>query len=191
MTNTFDQKKLDEAVAYATKMHEGIKRKGTDIPYIVHPLEAMAIVETISHDIELMAAAVLHDVIEDTDATYDDIKERFGKRVADIVLSESTTEIPNYKKMTWVESRQKAIDLLKMAPIDVKIVALGDKLSNMRAIHTDFKKLGDSFWQRFRVKDPKIHKWRYYELLNCFEGLENTNAYKEFKKLVIDTFNGV
>ena len=191
MNKYYDTSLVDKAIIYATNKHKNTRRKGKDIPYIIHPLEAMAIVETITDDNELLAAAVLHDVIEDTDATYEDLKKEFGKRVADIVLDESTTEIPNYKNMTWVESRQAGIDSLKKANLDTKIVALGDKLSNMRAINSDFKKNGDEFWLRFKVTDPKIHKWRYYELLNCFEGLEDTNAYKEFKKLVIETFNGI
>ena len=150
----------------------------------------MSIVASITDDHELMAAAALHDLIEDTDVTYDDIKLEFGKRVADIVAAESINLLPNYDKLSWVEAKQLAIDKLKEAPIDVKIIALSDKLSNMRAINNDYRLNGEDFWNRFKIKDKNIHKWRYNALLECFEELKDTRAYKEFKHLVIETFNG-
>ena len=69
---------LDKAIIFATKAHSGARRKGTNVPYIVHPIEAAAIVSTMTDDEEVIAAAVLHDVIEDTDATEDDLYARFG-----------------------------------------------------------------------------------------------------------------
>ena len=181
---------IDKAITYATKHHEGVSRKGKKIPYILHPLEAMSIVATITDDNELIAAAALHDLIEDTDVTYDDIKLEFGKRIADIVAAESINLLPNYDRLSWVEAKQLAIDKLKEAPIDVKIIALSDKLSNMRAINNDYRLNGEEFWNRFKIKDKNIHKWRYNALLECFEELKDTRAYKEFKYLVFETFNG-
>ena len=63
------------------------------MPYIVHPLEAMAIVANITSDPELISAAALHDVIEDTKYTYEDLQAKFGKRVADLVKAESDEEV--------------------------------------------------------------------------------------------------
>ena len=64
---------LDKAIVFATKAHSGSFRKGTTTPYIVHPMEASAIVATMTDDKIILAAAVLHDVVEDTDYTIDDI----------------------------------------------------------------------------------------------------------------------
>ena len=75
--------------------------------------------------------------------------------------------------------------------IDTKMIALADKLSNMRAIHNDYKKIGNEVWLRFNEHDPKLHKWRSNELLKCFIELKDTQAFMEFKWLVIDTFQGV
>ena len=87
--NNLDTELVDRAIIYATYGHKNTRRKGNNIPYILHPLEAMGIVASITDDQELIAAAALHDLIEDTDITYDDIKNEFGKRIADIVLNES------------------------------------------------------------------------------------------------------
>ena len=191
MNDYLNTELIDKAIKFAVDSHKNTKRKGNLIPYIVHPMEAMSIVATITEDQELLAAAALHDVIEDTDVTYDELKKEFGKRVADIVLAESVTEIPNYENMSWVDAKAYAIKQLREAPLDVKIVTLGDKLSNIRGMNRDFNTLGIEFWSRFRVKDPTIHKWRFYELLKCFKGLEETKAYKEFEALVKNTFSGV
>ena len=73
---------LNRAIVFATEAHEGQYRKGTQIPYILHPMEAAAIVGTMTTDEEIIAGAVLHDVVEDTDTTIDDVQEMFGDRVA-------------------------------------------------------------------------------------------------------------
>ena len=182
---------VDKAIIYAVKNHKDTFRRDKNIPYIIHPMEAMAIVSSISEDNELIAAAALHDLIEDTKVTYDDILNEFGKRIADIVMFESNNSFPDYDNLTWVEVRKIGIDRLKNATTECKIVALGDKLSNMRAIKRDYEKYGESFWNRFHETDPKLHKWRYMELTKCFSGLEDTLAYQEFKRLVIEVFEGI
>ena len=182
---------VDKAINYAVLHHKDVFRKGKNVPYILHPLEAMSIVASITDDHELMAAAALHDLIEDTDVTYADINREFGKRIADIVAAESINLIPNYEKMSWREAKEAALIQLRNSPIDVKIIALSDKLSNMRAINNDYRLNGEDFWNRFKVKDKSVHKWRYNALLECFDELKDTRAYKEFKYLVFDTFNGV
>ena len=80
---------LDHAIIFATKAHSGTTRKGTNVPYIVHPIEAAAIVSAMTDDEEVIAAAVLHDVIEDTEATREDLLARFGRRITDLVMNES------------------------------------------------------------------------------------------------------
>lgn len=183
-----DTSLVDKAINYAVLHHKNVFRKGKNVPYIIHPLEAMSIVASITFDHELMAAAALHDLIEDTDVTYDDLKNEFGKRIADIVAAESINLIPNYENLSWKEAKALAIENLKKESIDVKIVALADKLSNMRAINNDYRINGEDFWNRFKIKDKDIHRWRYNALLECFSGLEDTRAYKEFYYLVKDTF---
>lgn len=180
---------VDKAISFAAKAHSGIVRKGTNIPYIVHPMEAVAIVASITDDQELMAAAALHDVIEDTDTTMEDLEKEFGPRVARIVGEESQLPIQGMSKIeSWKFRRQQAIEHLKEAPREAKIVAMADKLSNMRAIFRDFNALGNALWDRFNVNDPRLHKWYYESLLDSLSDLCDTESYKEFSFLVKSVF---
>ena len=79
-TKQIDTSLVDKAIIFAVKAHEGVPRRGRDFPYIVHPLEAMTIVATMTSEPELLAASVLHDVVEDTDFTVEDIRAEFACR---------------------------------------------------------------------------------------------------------------
>ena len=76
---------VQKAKDFATLAHEGQVRKYTGVPYVVHPIEVMEIVRTVKHDDTMLAAALLHDVVEDTDCTLDDIRAEFGEDVASLV----------------------------------------------------------------------------------------------------------
>ena len=82
-------KLLEEAIIYATIMHQGKTRKLNKIPYIFHPLEVAQILATLTEDEEIITAGILHDIVEDTDGSMEEIESRFGKRVAFLVGSES------------------------------------------------------------------------------------------------------
>ena len=191
---------LDRAILFAVKAHSGTERRGKGYPYIVHPLEAVEIVATMTNDQELLAAAALHDTVEDTDVTVDQIRAEFGDRVAALVAAE-TDEIPGQagndvmaghdrpsEEETWHARKQAAIDRLAKASREAKIVALGDKLSNMRAIARDYAVQGDALWNLFHAKDPKDHEWRYRALADALKELDGTFAYQEFVKLINQVF---
>ncbi|MBO4571564.1 MAG: bifunctional (p)ppGpp synthetase/guanosine-3',5'-bis(diphosphate) 3'-pyrophosphohydrolase, partial [Bacteroidales bacterium] len=147
---------LDRAIVFAVKAHAGTERRGKGFPYIVHPMEAVEIVSTMTTDQELLAAAALHDTVEDTPVTVEQIRAEFGPRIADLVASESDTfEEGVSEEDSWHARKQAAIDRLARASHDAKIVALGDKLSNMRAIARDYAQQGDALWNLFHAKDPK------------------------------------
>ena len=82
-------KKLEEAIIYATVLYQGKVRKISGTPYILHPLEVAQILSTLTDDEDVITAGILHDIVEDTDGTLAEIEKRFGKRVADIVASET------------------------------------------------------------------------------------------------------
>ena len=188
-TKNIDSSLLDKAIVFAAKAHQGVERRGKGFPYIAHPLEAMAIVATMTNDQELLAAACLHDVLEDTDVTYEELKKEFGQRVADLVAAESDPVVENKsQEESWEQRKQFAIDRLAKAPRDVQMVAMGDKLSNMRAMYRDYRDIGEDLWLRFHVTDPKLHEWHYRGLANALSKLNDTEAYKEFTYLVEKTF---
>ena len=84
---------LDRAIVFAVRAHAGTERRGKGFPYIVHPMEAVEIVATMTNDQELLAAAVLHDTVEDTDTTIEQIRAEFGHRVASLLQQRAMNHI--------------------------------------------------------------------------------------------------
>ena len=184
-----DTSLLDKAIVFAVKAHAGVERKGKGFPYIVHPLEAVAIAATMTNDQELLAAAALHDTVEDTSVTFRDITREFGKRVAELVDAESDVEFAGKtREESWRLRKEEAINRLSSAGNDVKIVALADKLSNIRAIYRDHQAIGDEVWNLFCVKDKASHEWHFRGLVRALKSLESTFAYKEFAETVDKVF---
>ena len=180
---------LDRAIVFAVRAHAGTERRGKGFPYIVHPMEAVEIVATMTSDQELLAAAALHDTVEDTDVTVEQIRAEFGDHIALLVASESDIVLDSLSdEDSWHIRKQTAIDRLARASYDVKIVALGDKLSNMRAIARDYVQQGDALWSLFRVKDRKEHEWHYRGLAASLSELSDTFAYQEFLRLINQVF---
>ena len=175
---------LDRAIIFAVKAHAGTERRGKGFPYIVHPMEAVEIVATMTPDQELLAAAALHDVVEDTSYTADDILREFGPRIAALVAAESDVVVEGPEKDSWRFRKQAAIDRLAKASRDAKMVALGDKLSNMRAIARDYAVKGDELWKIFHAPHPSDHEWHYRGLADSMRELEDTFAFKEFESLI-------
>ena len=108
---------IREAVEFAVEAHKGAVRKGTQTPYIVHPLEAAVIVGSMTEDQELVAAAILHDVLEDTDAREEDLRQRFGDRVADLVVEETDD-----KTLSWLERKKGKLERVARGSRDLKMV---------------------------------------------------------------------
>ena len=195
MANKYmDTELLDRAIIFAVQAHHNSERRGKGFPYIVHPMEAVEIVSTITPDQELLAAAALHDTIEDTDVTVEQLRAEFGDRIAHLVHAESD-QINGVlfngenEEETWHARKQAAIDRLAAAPHDAKIVAMGDKLSNMRAIWRDYQVKGDELWKIFHCTDKAAHEWHYRGLAASLSELSDTFAYQEFVRLINEVFS--
>ena len=176
---------VSEAIVFAAKAHDGMRRKKSEAPYILHPMEAAVIVGTMTDDQNLIAAAALHDVVEDAGITLEEIKEKFGQRVWELVQSETEDkreELP--PAQTWRIRKEESLAVLKNAEdIAVLMVWLGDKLANMRSIYRDFKVEGVQMWQRFNQKDVNEQAWYYRSIVNLTERLSDTSAWLEYKTL--------
>ena len=176
---------VSEAIAFAVKAHDGMRRKKSEAPYILHPMEAAVIVGTMSDDQNLIAAAALHDVVEDAGVTIEEIEEKFGKRVRELVESETEdkrADLPPQE--TWRIRKEESLQVLKNTDdIGVLMVWLGDKLANMRSIYRDFKVEGVSMWQRFNQKDVKSQAWYYCSIAELTKRLSDTSAWIEYKTL--------
>ena len=176
---------VSEAIAFAVKAHDGMRRKKSEAPYILHPMEAAVIVGTMTDDQNLIAAAALHDVLEDAGITIQEIEEKFGKRVRDLVQSETEDKREDLPpEVTWRIRKEESLAVLKNTDdIAVLMVWLGDKLANMRSIYREWKEKGDAMWQRFNQKDPRQQAWYYRSIAQLTDRLADTSAWMEYKTL--------
>ena len=182
---------IDKAIEFAAHVHSGMYRKGNHQPYIFHPLEVLSLVSLMTDDDEILSAAILHDTVEDTPATIEDIKSLFGERVAKLVNYESEDKKGQVNKAgTWVERKQEAIDVLyRVDDIGAKMVCLGDKVSNLRSFHMLILDQGDEAWNNFNMKDPKMHYWYYSEIAKALSELKDSAVYKEYIFLIDSIFS--
>lgn len=169
---------IRRAAAFAAKAHEGMIRKGSRIPYIYHPMEVALIVAQMTDDPEVIAAVYLHDVLEDTSVTPEEIQGEFGARVLSLVQAESED-----KSLTWKERKANTVAHLKRAPREVKLLTLGDKLSNMRSTARDYMVIGDEIWQRFNEKHRESHRWYLEGILDGLEELRELAQFQELERL--------
>ena len=176
---------VSEAIAFSVKAHDGMRRKKSELPYILHPMEAAVIVGTMTEDQNLIAAAALHDVVEDAGITIVEIEEKFGKRVRELVESETEDKRADLPpSSTWRIRKEESLSVLKNADdIAVLMVWLGDKLANMRSIYRDFKVEGIQMWQRFNQKNVAEQAWYYRTIVKLTERLSDTSAWLEYKTL--------
>ncbi len=177
---------FEKALMFAVAAHRGMYRKAQKIPYILHPMEVASIAASMTTDQEVMAAALLHDTVEDTSVTAEEILENFGERVAALVRSETENkhrEIP--AEDSWMVRKMESLqDLREAEDPGVKILWLSDKLSNMRSFSRLKKRLGEEFWQDFHQNDPLMQQWYYREIGKLTEDLKDTAAWEEYSYLL-------
>ncbi len=144
ISDNFDTDLIRKAYILAEQSHQGQYRKSGE-PYIIHPLEVSIILADIFKDTSLVVAALLHDVLEDTDITFEDIKEKFGEDIAFLV--EGVTKLQSFENGKVVTKSEKdRINLNKLLLATAKdarvmLIKLADRLHNMRTIksHTPYK----------------------------------------------------
>ena len=176
---------VSEAIMFAVAAHDGMRRKKSETPYILHPMEAAVIVSTMTDDQNLIAAAALHDVVEDAGITIEEVEAKFGKRVRELVASETEDKRADLPPAsTWRIRKEESLNVLKNTDdIDVFMVWIGDKLSNIRAIYRDFKVEGNAMWQRFNQNNVEEQAWYYRSIAKLTERLSDTSAWLEYKAL--------
>lgn len=183
---------LDKAIVFATQAHCGAFRKGTKTPYIVHTLEAAAIAASITVDEEVIAAAVLHDIIEDTPVTEEQLIKEFGNRVVGLVCADSEDKRSDKPAAeTWGIRKRETLDYIPAASRDEQIIILSDKLSNMRSIYRDNVDIGDALWDKFNMKDKSKQGWYYCGIAERLDKVKDTHAYLEYLWLTNKVFKGI
>ena len=159
--------RFEEALIFATRLHAGQVRKGTNTPYIAHLLAVTSLVLEYGGDEDEAIAALLHDAVEDQggQATLDEIRRRFGDRVAEIVVG--CTDAWTTPKPPWRERKEAYLAHLPQASASVRLVSAADKLHNARSILDDYRALGESLWSRFNGgKEGTL--WYYRSLVEIF-----------------------
>ena len=183
--------KIEKAFLYACRAHKGTKRKGFNQEYIFHPLEVLNLASIITDDEDVLCAALLHDTVEDTLTSVEDINNEFGERVANLVKGESEDKKKDKsKKDTWIIRKQETIDrLAKEKDLDIKIICLCDKVSNLRSFQLLYFDMGENMWNLFNNSNPKQHRWYYENILNNLSELKDTAVYKEMDLLIHNIFD--
>ncbi len=178
---------INMAIEVAARAHQGHVRKYTDIPYISHPFGVAMILSRCGCSDELIAAGLLHDVVEDTSISLGDISQMFGDEVTTIVYGCTEQD----KSQPWMVRKSHAIEFMSTAPRDTKIVACADKLDNILSIADDNGERGEEVWERFN-EGKSSQEWYYKNMVKSFasgpESLEDMAIFQEFKKEVEKLF---
>jgi myo-inositol-1(or 4)-monophosphatase len=160
----------EKAIVMAVACHGGQKRKLGGGDYIWHPLECGKICSEMTSEDKIVAAAVLHDTIEDGGLTKENIQEKFDYSVAYLV--DCVSEVKN-KDWSWKERKTDFIKKLKFAPYQAALIVLGDKLSSLKSMYNEYLVYGDEVFNSFNEKDKNEQKWYFNEIKNILHNAVN------------------
>ncbi|WP_406697567.1 HD domain-containing protein [Singulisphaera sp. Ch08] len=160
---------LERALRWGAVAHDGQFRKGEKIPYYEHVVGVAMILDRLGFDEAVVIAGLLHDVVEDTERTLDQVRERFGDEVAKVV--EACSEIKTDgqgRKRPWIDRKRDHLEALASAPLEVKAVILADKLHNLLSIACDLEE-GRPVWSIFNASRADV-LWYYRSTVDLVGG---------------------
>ena len=172
----------EKAKLFAINAHMGqIRKSEPDKPMIIHPISVGMLLEEYGYDEPVVAAGYLHDVVEDTKYTIEDIKREFGNEVANLVMSASEPD----KSLSWEERKTYTIEETKKLPLRNKLVICADKINNLEDLMLKFQKSGKRDFSAFK-RGEEQQKWYY---TNVYESLiygedENLPIFKRLKNVL-------
>ena len=168
-------------------------RKKENTPYIIHPLEVVTILAGLTNDEDVLCAAALHDTVEDTDTTIEEIEALFGHRVMELVKSETEDKRADLPpSQTWQLRKTESLEELRNTKdIQIKMLWLSDKLANMRSLHRLWVREGNRMWMGFNQENPVLQAWYYRSIADLVSELQDTDAWKEYNYYVDTIFEGV
>ena len=177
--------RFDDAFRFAAEKHAAQTRKRTDVPYISHLMSVAALVLEAGGDEDQAIAALLHDVVEDCggEPMLEEVRGRFGDRVARIV--QGCTDAYAVPKPPWKQRKLDYLELLRSADDDIRLVSAADKLHNVRTILTDYRREGDSVWDRFSGRrDGTL--WYYRAVLEVLRAGRPNRLVDELQRVVTE-----
>jgi len=169
---------VEKAVRVAVEAHKNQTRKGDDQPYIIHPV--MVALKLAKHNFpdEVIAAALTHDVLEDTDYPEEELRKELGDEVLEIVK-----DVTNDQSLPWEEKKKRYVETVRNASEGAKAVALADKIHNLESLLIAYEEQGPALWKRFnRGKDQKI--WFENEVLKMLEETWQHPLIEEYEYLL-------
>src|SRR3989338_5714089 len=151
--------KVSRAIRFSIKTHEIYqkqKRKGKDIPYIIHPLTVGLILSRVGADEDTVIAGILHDTIEDSipekKVSQEMLEERFGKEVAELVISVSESN----KELSWDDRKCEILERIKTFSHNSLLVKSADIISNTTELIEDYEHDGEEVFGRFNAPKEKL-----------------------------------
>ena len=187
---------LNKAREFAYRHHKGQTRKAKTIPFTNHLDLVYEIAQTLTDDKNILSAAWLHDVVEDTDVTIEDIEREFGHHIRKYVDIESENKLSEKPASdTWRTRKESQLAILRNLKEnkEVLIIALSDKIANLLELKQDIYLTGDKVWERFNNKNPDDHKWYHSSFLEIFENnrqifVKNERLLDVYKQLIEEVF---
>jgi len=170
--------KINDAYKFAEKKHENQLRKGKNIPYFSHPKRVAEILTSNGCSEKVIIAGLLHDTLEDTDTTKEEIGKLFGEDILLIVEAESED-----KTRTWKERKQTTIDNLPNVSFEAKLVCCADKLANLKEMAFDKQFDGEKLWEKFNAPLPKKEniQWYYQGIWYAMPDLKSYIMYQDME----------
>lgn len=180
--------KYEKAIRFAVEAHQGQVRKGCGEPYIIHPLTVGMLLLDEGCSELVVTAGILHDTVEDTHISLEQIQQEFGNRVKKLVTAVTEPD----KTLPWQERKEHTIQSIKTADLDVRMIICADKLHNIDSMISEYNLIGEELWAKFRG-DKEAQKWYYQsivsELLAHQDFPSGIKMFKELEEKVKKFFN--
>lgn len=178
--------KIEDAIYFATKAHKGQKRKLENIDMIFHPFTVGMMLQRNGCDENIVSAGILHDVVEDTQYSFDDIENEFGKEIRNYVYDASEPD----KTLEWKKRKEHTIEHIKQAPLGSKLIVACDKINNLEDLLDNIKKNGKERAFKILYGNENMQKWYYSNVYNsCIYGVdENNPIFKRYKEILEKIF---
>lgn len=173
--------KIEQAIHKSAILHDGQYRKGEDKPpFIIHPFSVALFLSQHTENENIIIAGLLHDTIEDTDYTAEEMEQDFSAEIKNIVLGVTEMKVNNGQKLEWKERKQEYINKLKKAPIESLMVSAADKQHNLSSMIREMEQKGSLMWEVF-VPGPEAQLWFYGEVLDVLKERLDNNIVKELE----------
>lgn len=185
--------KIEQAIKAASLLHQEQLRKGdVPLPYATHLMSVMMIVRDYTNDEDTLVAALLHDTLEDTDYTYEELVDDFGEKVAEIVRTVSEPQSTALDRMPWIEVKKTYAKQLRKGPKEAVLVAAADKIHNFRSVIDEYYDNHNGFLRDFGTNlDNKLEA--YQNIANAInsrlsDGIvhEFNHTFKAYKEFIFN-----